>query len=97
MKIFIKIIKLRNKNKEIDNLKEIIDQLLNQQKVQQEVEKEKMSKSLNMERSKFDQMKNERNSLKVKSFPDLVVKFIFPYLDCYGAQGQEDAGTGAGK
>ena len=73
-------LKFRNKNKEIDDLKEIIDQLLNQQKDQQEVEKEKMSKSLHMERCKFDQLKNERNSLKVKSFPDLIFKFIFPYI-----------------
>lgn len=65
----------RNKNKEIDDLKDIIDELLNQQKVekqlksdQQEVEKEKMSKLCHMERCKFDQLKNERNSLKVTSF-----------------------------
>ena len=97
-------VKFRNKNKEIDDLKEIIDELLNQQKAekqikrdQQEVDKEKMSKSLHMERCKFDQLKNERNSLKVTSFPDLIVKFIFPYQDCYRAQGQEDASTGTGK
>ena len=91
------ILRFRNKNKEIDDLKEIIDELLNQQKDQQEVEKEKMSKSLHTERCNTDQLKNERNSLKVTSFPDLIVKLIFPYLDCYGAQGPEDAGTGAGK
>ena len=67
------ILRFRNKNKEIDDLKEIIDELLNQQKDQQEVEKEKMSKSLHMERCNTDQLKNERNSLKVTSFPDLFV------------------------
>ncbi len=91
------ILRFRNKNKEIDDLKEIIDELLNQQKDQQEVEKEKMSKSLHTERCNTDQLKNERNSLKVTSSPDLIVKFIFPYLDCYGAHGPEDAGTGAWK
>ena len=50
-----------------------------------------------MERCNTDQLTNERNSLKVTSFPNLIVKLIFPYLDCYGAQRTEDAGTGAGK
>ena len=62
----------RSKNKEIDDLKEIIEQLMNEQKVekqlkidQQEIEMLNMTKSLYSERCKFDRLKNEHNSLKV--------------------------------
>ena len=62
----------RSKNKEIDDLKEIIEELMNEQKVekqfkmdQQEVEMLNMTKSLYSERCKFDRLKNEHNSLKV--------------------------------
>ena len=66
----------RSKNKEIDDLKEIIEELMNEQKVekqlkmdqqQQEVEMLNMTKSLYSERCKFDRLKNEHNSLKVRS------------------------------
>ena len=53
-------------------MKEIIEQLMNEQKVekqlkidQQEIEMLNMTKSLYSERCKFDRLKNEHNSLKV--------------------------------
>ena len=62
----------RSKNKEIDDLKEIIEELMNEHKAekqlkvdQQEVEMLSMTKSLYSERCKFDRLKNEHNSLKV--------------------------------